>query len=695
MRAVKHAILRLLSASLCCLLSADIAAQEEQKHSIIEQRIEAIAAMLEEDSELDFTTLFDDLADFYENPLNINTATVEELQLLYMFTDLQIQSLMRHRSRFGPLGSIYELQAVNNFDLQTIRMAAPFITALPPVGLGKVGLKDLLATGKNDLFLRYRRVIEPQAGYQPTEDDGVIEPPAFRGSPDYGYLRYRCQFGRSLTVGITAEKDAGERIDRGPDFFSGHVMFRGKRGLRALVVGDYNAQFGQGLTYWSGLGFGKSPYVINLKKNPLQLRPYTSVDENRFLRGAAAILGKDHLELTVFGSSKKIDGNLAVPEDTTLTDDEFTITSFQSSGLHRTESEWADRKVINENTAGANLRYSKRSLSVGVTGVYTAFDRSFTPGGRRYQAFDFSGNENLNIGADYQCVIRNANFFGEISRSRNGAVAVLNGVVASLHPRLSLAVLYRNFPADYQALQVNVFAENNDRARNERGLYLAAETKLASAWTLSLYADQVLFPWLTFNADAPSRFTDYFMQLNCRPDKKHEFYLRYRWRSNEANVNTGEPIDYPIPYFRHNVRFHAAYTAHPNIQLKSRFEWNMRKPENGRATNGYLLYQDVIWKKLGSRLSFQARYALFNTPSWDVAIYAYETDVLYAYSIPAYSGKGSRIYAMAKWAATRGIDVWLRYGQWLYDDRSVISSGNMQINANHKQEIHVQVRWQF
>ncbi len=180
MRVLKHAFLRLLSASLCCLFATGIAAQEEQKNSIIEQRIEAIAAMLEEDTELDFTTLFDDLADYFENPLNINTATVEELQALYMFSDLQIQSLMRHRSRFGPLGSIYELQAVNNFDLQTIRLAAPFITALPPVGLGKVDLKDLLAKGKNDLFLRYRRVIEPQAGYQPTEDDGVTEPPAFR-----------------------------------------------------------------------------------------------------------------------------------------------------------------------------------------------------------------------------------------------------------------------------------------------------------------------------------------------------------------------------------------------------------------------------------------------------------------------------------------------------------------------------------
>ncbi|MBL7943777.1 MAG: helix-hairpin-helix domain-containing protein [Flavobacteriales bacterium] len=675
--------------------SGALKAQDEQKNSIIEQRIEAIAAMLEEDAELDFTTLFDDLAYFYEHPLNLNAASVEELESLYMFSDLQIQALMRHLERFGPLASVYELQAINYFDLQTIRMVAPFVTVLPPAGLGKFKLSDLFSEGSNDLFLRYKRVLEDQAGYQSTEEDGVQVDPAFRGTPDYGYLRYRYQFRRSLTLGITAEKDAGEDLVNGPDFFSGHLMFKGKRWLRTLIVGDYNAQFGQGLTYWSGLGFGKSPYVTNLKKNASQLRPYTSVDENRFLRGGAVILGSGKMELTLFGSSKRIDGNLTTPEDSTLAEDEFSISSFQTSGLHRTEGEWADRKSVEEFTTGGNFRYRKRAFSAGVTGVYTSFGNEVTHGDRRYQQFDFSGKENVNTGADYQWVVRNVNLFGEVARSRNGAVAWMNGLVAALHPRLSVSLLYRDYPADYQSFHVNVFGETNDRARNERGLYMAAEAKLASAWTLAAYADQVQFPWFSFVADGPSRFSDYFVQLNCKPDKKHEFYLRYRWRRSEQNYNTGEPIDYPIPYVRHNVRVHAVYTTHPNVQFKSRFEWNMRMPVGGTATNGYLLYQDVIWKKLGSPVSLQFRYALFNTPAWDVSIYAYETDVLYAYSIPAYSGKGSRFYGMMKWAASRSVDVWLRYGQWLYDDRTVISSGNTRIDANHKQEIHMQLRWQF
>ena len=52
-------------------------------------------------------------------------------------------------------------------------------------------------------------------------------------------------------------------------------------------MGDYQIMFGQGLTFWSGRAFGKSADVINIKKNPLGIKAYTSVDENLFMRGAA------------------------------------------------------------------------------------------------------------------------------------------------------------------------------------------------------------------------------------------------------------------------------------------------------------------------------------------------------------------------------------------------------------------------
>ena len=53
----------------------------------------------------------------------------------------------------------------------------------------------------------------------------------------------------------------------GFDFYSGHLYLRGFGKLKALALGDFHAQFGQGLTVWSGLAFGKSADVMTSKRN--------------------------------------------------------------------------------------------------------------------------------------------------------------------------------------------------------------------------------------------------------------------------------------------------------------------------------------------------------------------------------------------------------------------------------------------
>jgi hypothetical protein len=103
----------------------------------------------------------------------------------------------------------------------------------------------------------------------------------------------------------------------------------------------------------------------------------------------------------------------------------------------------------------------------------------------------------------------------------------------------------------------------------------------------------------------------------------------------------------------------------------------------------------LIYKQLSSPISFAARYALFETDSYYSRIYAYENDVLYAFSIPAYNGRGSRFYISAKYHIARGIDFWLRYAQTFYSDRNEIGSSKEQINGNTKSEIKAQLRLKF
>lgn len=669
-----------------------LAQTEDLKNSLIEQRIEDIAASLDEGQELDYTNLFEDLAYYYEHPLNLNNASIDELRELYMLTDVQIANLERHIERYGPLKSLFELQAVDDFDLNTIRSITPFITVKPTLQLSAFSLKEFFDDATHDLFIRYKRDLQLADGFQVDPETGV---PDYIGSPDYIYTRYRLNYKKSFRAGFTLEKDAGESLSKGPDFYSAHAMYSGQTWLRRLVVGDYQALFGQGLTCWNGLAFGKSPFISNVKRNGIGLRPYSSVQETNFFRGAAATFGFGQVEVTPFLSDKRIDGNIDESADSVLADDEFIVSSLPAGGLHRTESEIANKNTVRETAVGGNIKYTRRLLTVGITGIRTSIDAELRPDLDLYNMYKPTAPENFCIGADYQAVLGNANFFGEAARSQNGGFSMINGLVAAIHPRLTISAVHRHYGKDFQNTKANVFGENGLTAANERALYTGVQANLNSKFMLTAYADLIRYPWLRYRVDAPSLAKDYLAQLNYKPDKKNEIYLRYRRRQNVLNSSNDEAyITSPAPLLQENWRIHAAYQAHPNVQMRTRAEWSVYSNADG-TSNGFMVYQDINYKRIGSRITYSLRYALMDSPNWNTRIYAYENDVLYAFSILPYYGRGSRIYGMIKVDVARGIDFWVRYGAFLYDQTREISAETANPTEVINSDIHLQLRFQF
>ncbi|NBW99324.1 hypothetical protein EBR03_07105, partial [bacterium] len=75
------------------------------------------------------------------------------------------------------------------------------------------------------------------------------------------------------------------------------------------TLGDYQVQIGQGIGFWSSYAFGKTADIATAKRTAIPLKAYTSVDENRFMRGAAVDLGYKNFEMLLFASSKRTDGS--------------------------------------------------------------------------------------------------------------------------------------------------------------------------------------------------------------------------------------------------------------------------------------------------------------------------------------------------------------------------------------------------
>ena len=91
----------------------------QERSEIIQQRIEFISEQLETES-LDLTNLIEQLNNYFDDPININITDGVDLEDLGLLTDVQVSDLLLHRKLHGKFISIYELQSLTYWDMETI-----------------------------------------------------------------------------------------------------------------------------------------------------------------------------------------------------------------------------------------------------------------------------------------------------------------------------------------------------------------------------------------------------------------------------------------------------------------------------------------------------------------------------------------------------------------------------------------------
>ncbi len=686
-------LINILSSS-SLAIAQTIPEEEEQKEDYIEQLVEQ-----DENSSGDFENLLDIDNALLKHPVNINNADAEDwkpLQELDLLTDIQINSIISYREKLGKFLSIYELQAVPYLDIATIKRILPFLKINSDISDVKVTAHDLFLKGDYTIVLRGQRILEEQKGFSPV-DSTSSSTTRYLGSPLSIYTRFRYQYSTKLSYGITAQKDAGEEFfsgsqKQGFDFYSFHIYYQGSKFLKTLAIGDYQLKFGQGLLVASGFGVSKSSLVMNVKYGGRTVRPYTSTDEFNFFRGGAVVIGSKNILFTAFASLKNIDGNITA---TDTVGENIFVSSVGGDGLHRTESEIADKDVISQAVIGANADLQINSFTIGTSAIHTQFGAAVDPSSQPYNAFKFYGNRLTTLGAHYNWQFRNFNLFGEAAMDEDGGKALISGMLISLDPRVDLSLIYRNYEKDYHSIYANAFGESSTND-NESGLYSGLVIRPFQGWEMTAYADFFHKPWLDFQVDAPSNGTDLLFQLTYKPNKVLEIYGRWKDERKQQNSSLNEElIDYLVDIQKQNLRINLTYKATSSLSLRSRIEWVFFKEQHLPTNHGFLTYQDVIYHKMGSPLHLTGRICLFDAESYDARIYAYETDVLYAYSVPAFSNRGMRFYIVGRYSINQAIDVWLRYAQTYYTNLDVISSGLDEISGNKKSEIKAEVRFRF
>jgi hypothetical protein len=687
---------RLLAAVFVAWATIGFAQEYPRQEIDVNQLIDELYGTQELD--LNYSDLYENLVQLLAHPLNLNIATEEQLRFIKTLSPEQIKSLLAYRIENKNFISVYELQSVPLFDMETLHRLASFVYVPDPATLLDA---NFLARIKNQsdryLLLRYGRSLQNAREYDAQTDSTT----RFRGSPENVYMRFRCTVPGEFSVGFTAEKDAGEALRWDPaaryygfDYFSFHAHLQNKGRIKNLVLGDYQSQFGQGLMLGGIFGMGKGGETITtVRRTNIGLLPYTSVYEAGFMRGAAATVAlTGALSVTGFYSNTKRDAVVSSIDTSAEDTETLFISSFQTTGLHRTEKELAARRQVGDKSWGGVLRYKAGAMDAGLLFNRVDLGASVTPKVTPYNPFAFTGSRHQNVGGYLNYTFQNMTFFCEYARSINGGAAYAVGTLWSLSGKLDLSLLYRKFAPDFYAFYSNAFAEGST-TQNEEGLYWGWKYKMNRRWTFAGYMDLFRFPWLRFRTYAPTDGHEGLLRIVYQPSRTVMIFGEAREAVKARNETSATNNLYHILYGKkHLYRINIEYGINQALHLKTRAQLSTLD-FRGKQTQGLILLQDVTIKT--GPVKWTGRYALFDTDDYDNRQYTYEKDVWLACSMPAYYGRGVRQVLLIEYKMNKAISFWLRYGQTRYVGREEIESSGGTIAGSIQNDMKVQVRVSF
>lgn len=639
--------------------------------------------------------VFRELEERKEHPLNLNTATREQLEGFPFLSDFQIEHLLQYREVHGSMETVYELQLVEGMDQETIRYLLPYVCVQPVKKRRQLpSFKTICQYGRNEAIARFDIPLYTREGYRSKEADALANNPnkQYLGPSWYHSLRYSFRYSERFYAGFTAEKDAGEPFfgkhnRKGYDSYSLYFLLRDIGKIRSLAVGKYRVTFGQGLVVGNEYSFGKGASVAGVRNRNTGFKKHSSTDESTYFRGIGATYAwNEKICFSLFYSHRSLDGIA----------DKETLTSVSTTGKHALPREVERKNAATLQTVGGNINYLwTTNLKIGMTGVCYFFDKYYDPQYRPYNLYYFRGKRGYNVGIDYKYRFRRFLCNGEVATDREGNAAMIHSVHYYVSSTCQFTTLYRNYDKKYRAFHAHSLAEGG-RIQNENGMYVGVETRPLKNCRWLAYLDFFRFPYLKYLVDEPSSGFDGWMQFVYTPFSSWNLDASYRFKRKGKNYKDPDTQGKCVaPYVTQCLKLQGNYLLHPNWLWKAAFQWRAAGSERASLNQGLSMAQTVTYKRADSRFQISGTYVLFDTDDYSSRVYVYEKSLLYSFYVPSYYGKGNRISLSFRYEFSTHLLVVFKYGQTVYADRGQIGSGLEAIEGNRKADLNVQIRWKF
>lgn len=651
-----------------------------QTNNELRQWADNIASVYAEEMESeDLTLLIEDLYAMARNPIDLNTAQREDLERIFFLSDIQVENILYKRYVNGPFYSIYELQTVEGLPVSTIKLLQPVVC------FGEKEEEKPPFRVWGDVFLRSAYQLEAAKGFKENSEGAT----AFKGDRFKLYNRAEVLTNRGLSAGFIAEKDPGEPMFnhhiKGLDLMTGYVHYENNsHWIREAVIGQYRSSAGQGLVLQSGMPMRKSSMTTNIRNRRSSFRPSLSASEASGMHGGFVTIGQGNFEFTTFSSYRSKDGRLR---------SDSCLTSLREDGLHRTETELEQRKNINEKVNGGKITFMGRTLTLEAGHLFYRLSRPLCPVNYPYNQYYFRGKEVNNSWLSYMLGVKKLLLFGEVSLGESRRPALWNGLVWGAAPGFSLALSHRAIPVDYKAPLAGPMTESGSFS-GEQGFYVGFNWQLPHGFTLSSYFDRYRFNWLKFRVDAPSSGFDWLGEVDKKFDREASLVFRYRHREKPGNLDIEQPERIIDNVVYDQIKVQYRHKISPGWQFTTLGQWHFVKTAT-KKEYGNMLAQDIKWKSAGEKLTLTGRYAVFASTDYLARLYAYEPHVLYMFSVPAYTGEGTRSLFLVNYKIQRNLHAWMRVARWHYSDREETGSGHNLVNSDKKTDFTVQLRLKF
>lgn len=621
--------------------------------TVYAQDVESVFEAVAQDTEV--SPQLDAIDYFALHPLVLRRSTARDLQVLPGFSAATARAVVRmvRADTIHSYEQLAEALALTAEQLQILLLCTTLATPADIAVIYRVRLRGRLAPVRGETTN------------------------AFTGSALDLQQRVSVSFS-DIRFSIATDKDAGEQSLA--DFVGGYVQ--SELGNTQLLVGDYTVQCGMGTVVGRAFGTRKGGDVVSpAVYTRTSAEPQRSATEQNFFRGLACThrwaVGDSASVFTALWLS-------SVQRSASIDSTTGAAVSVDTDGYFRTEAEQARRGALGEQAAGIAAEWHSRYLAVGMSALALRYSVPVLSSARSA----FSGQSGALLSAHVVFENEHYSAVAEVASDAAGTASLRAGFElrkGSVHCALS----FRSFPKTFRSPFGSSFGETV-QPNNETGLYIGVSWRAAARMRLSFYADIYRTPGPTSLVPVPVRGLDLYSEYQFQLSRSTGITARIRREDKTDAATVGEQRTLASGR-RLSLRGEFQYAISNSLSLRARYEAVYYSLVGTASSETGALCFIEIRHSIDTWLQYSARCALYNTDSFNSALWVYEASPPGAMSAPPYYGGGMRWTALLRYKPSAAITVYLRAGITSKSSVESTGSGLMEVQGQTDSQYTVQV----